>query len=153
MVNGSSIVLAGGIDPIRYFHIELAEHDVIFANGAAAETFVDCDSRGIFHNAAEFAALYPDAETAALGVHVPSASKTGPVAAARSVRGWRRGRRCWRTRRRTDPALCLLADGRHRAAAVPAPTARPGSGWQDGVQARASAVAPRGAGRVRVLAR
>ncbi len=59
LVNGTSIVLAGDIDPIVYVHVELAEHDVIFAEGAAAETFVDCDSRGMFHNAAEFAALYP----------------------------------------------------------------------------------------------
>jgi hypothetical protein len=33
---------------------------VIFAEGAAAETFVDCGSRGIFHNASEFAQRYPD---------------------------------------------------------------------------------------------
>ena len=32
---------------------------MIFAEGTPAETFVDCDSRLMFHNAAEFAALYP----------------------------------------------------------------------------------------------
>ncbi len=65
LVNGSSILAMRDIDPIRYFHIELQEHDVIYAEGAAAETFIDCDSRGIFHNAAEFAALYPNAEPSA----------------------------------------------------------------------------------------
>jgi hypothetical protein len=35
---------------------------VILAEGAAAETFVDCDSRGMFQNAAEFAQLYPGEE-------------------------------------------------------------------------------------------
>jgi O-antigen biosynthesis protein len=59
LVNGVTVLRAPDIDPIRYFHIELAQHDVIYADGAPAETFVDCDSRAIFHNAAEFDALYP----------------------------------------------------------------------------------------------
>ncbi len=59
LTNGVSIVRCPEIDPIRYFHIELDRHDVIFAEGAPAETFVDCDSRGMFHNAADFARLYP----------------------------------------------------------------------------------------------
>ncbi len=59
LVNGESIRRCPEIDPIRYFHIELDQHDVVFADGAPAETFVDCDSRGIFHNAPEFAELYP----------------------------------------------------------------------------------------------
>ena len=59
LVNGVTILRCPDIDPIRYFHIELDKHDVVYADGAPAETFVDCDSRGIFHNAPEFAALYP----------------------------------------------------------------------------------------------
>jgi len=59
LVNGASITRCDDIDPIRYFHVELDSHDVIFAEGAPAETFVDCDSRLMFHNAAEFAQLYP----------------------------------------------------------------------------------------------
>ena len=59
LVNGVSIVRCPEIDPIQYFHVELDQHDVIFAEGAPAETFVDCDSRGMFHNAREFGQLYP----------------------------------------------------------------------------------------------
>ncbi len=59
LVNGASIVRCREIDPIRYFHIELDNHDVVFAEGAPAETFIDCDSRGIFHNASSFADMYP----------------------------------------------------------------------------------------------
>ena len=59
LVNGRTIRRRPDIDPIRYFHIELERHDVIFAEGAPAESFVDCDSRTMFHNAAEYAALYP----------------------------------------------------------------------------------------------
>ena len=51
------------IDPIRYFHIELDQHDIVFAEGAPTETFVDCDSRAMFHNAAEFDRMYPGDRT------------------------------------------------------------------------------------------
>jgi hypothetical protein len=64
LVNGVSVVLVQGIDPIEYFHLELDTHDVIYAEGALSESFVDDDSRGMFQNAAEHAALYPDAAAA-----------------------------------------------------------------------------------------
>ena len=38
-------------DEIHYFHIELDSHDVLLAEGAASESFVDDHSRGMFHNA------------------------------------------------------------------------------------------------------
>ncbi|MEL6425569.1 MAG: Hint domain-containing protein [Pseudomonadota bacterium] len=40
------------------FHVETAEHDIIRANGAPAETFVDSISRRAFSNYAEYEALY-----------------------------------------------------------------------------------------------
>ena len=61
LVNGSSIVQLEAVDQVEYFHLELETHDVILAEGAASETFVDDDSRGMFHNAAEYRLLYPDA--------------------------------------------------------------------------------------------
>ncbi len=60
LVNGVSIVQAERVDKVEYFHIELDSHDVIFAEGAPSESFIDDDSRNIFHNAHEFHALYPD---------------------------------------------------------------------------------------------
>lgn len=65
LVNGVSIVQAEHIDSIKYFHIELDSHDVLIVEGALAESFIDDDSRGMFHNAREYRALYPDAPTAA----------------------------------------------------------------------------------------
>jgi hypothetical protein len=59
LVNDVSIVRCPDINFVEYFHIELESHDVIFAEGAAAETFVDCDSRMVFNNATEFTDLYP----------------------------------------------------------------------------------------------
>lgn len=60
LVNGVSIHKAAGMEEVHYFHLELADHAVIFAEDAAAESFVDDNSRGMFHNAYEFAALYPN---------------------------------------------------------------------------------------------
>ena len=65
LVNGASIVQTERADKVEYFHIELDSHDVIVAEGALSETFVDDDSRGMFHNAHEYSALYPDAGRAA----------------------------------------------------------------------------------------
>ena len=59
-LNGVSIVQAARIDEVEYFRIELDTHDIIFAEGALSETFVDDDSRGMFHNGHEYHALYPE---------------------------------------------------------------------------------------------
>jgi len=49
------------MEEVEYFHLELERHDVIFAEGAAAESFLDDDSRGMFNNVYEYYRLYPDA--------------------------------------------------------------------------------------------
>ncbi|MBF0860307.1 hypothetical protein HKD24_14025 [Gluconobacter sp. LMG 31484] len=65
LVNGRTITQAEQVDVVEYIHIELETHDIIFAEGAASETFIDDGSRGMFHNAREYAELYPDAEPVA----------------------------------------------------------------------------------------
>ncbi|TBX27786.1 Hint domain-containing protein, partial [Nioella sediminis] len=40
------------------YHIETEEHEIILANGAPAETFIDNVSRRVFDNYSEFDALY-----------------------------------------------------------------------------------------------
>ena len=65
LVNGSTVVRERGLARVDYFHVELAEHDAIWAEGAASETFVNDDSRGMFHNAHTFEQLYP-------GAHAPA---------------------------------------------------------------------------------
>ena len=60
LLNGINVCQLEDVESVEYFHLELAAHDVIFANGAASETFVDCDSRGMFHNAIDYARRYPD---------------------------------------------------------------------------------------------
>ena len=61
LVNGVSIVQAESVQTIEYFHIELETHDIIFAEGALSKSFIDDDSRGMFHNAHEYRLLYPAA--------------------------------------------------------------------------------------------
>ena len=60
LVNGASIVQPDDVEEAEYFHIEFDTHDVIIAEGALSESFMDDDSRGVFRNADEFHALYPE---------------------------------------------------------------------------------------------
>jgi len=61
LVNGESITQEETIDEVTYLHLEFDSHAVIYAEGAASESFVDDDSRQMFDNAAEYARLYPNA--------------------------------------------------------------------------------------------
>ncbi len=59
LLNGDTIVQETDLPTVEYFHVELASHDVLLAEGAPSETFVDCDSRGMFQNAHTFAGDAP----------------------------------------------------------------------------------------------
>ena len=61
LVNRTTIVQVQDCNRVDYVHVELDSHDVILAEGAPSETFLDDDSRWKFHNASEYAALYPGA--------------------------------------------------------------------------------------------
>ncbi len=63
LVNGTTITrvpLAEMGESYTVYHIETEKHEIILANGAAAETFIDNVSRRAFDNFAEFEALYGD---------------------------------------------------------------------------------------------
>jgi hypothetical protein len=61
LVNGRTIDFVP-LDELRdsfiVYHIETENHDVILANGAPSETFVDCATRQCFDNYDEYLALY-----------------------------------------------------------------------------------------------
>jgi hypothetical protein len=59
LVNGVSIIRAEQPEKVEYYHVELDSHDVILAEGALSESFVDDDSRGLFQNAHEYYSLFP----------------------------------------------------------------------------------------------
>jgi Hint domain len=60
LLNGVSVTQPDRVDDVSYFHVELETHDVILAEGAQSESFVNDDSRNMFNNAHEFAVLYPN---------------------------------------------------------------------------------------------
>jgi hypothetical protein len=69
LVNGLNITQCApdGADIIEYLHIELFVHDVIFAEGATAETYLMCENRDHFDNFAEYHRLHSNEyETAQL---------------------------------------------------------------------------------------
>lgn len=57
LVNGSTITSFEDLDVVKYFHIELDQHAVIFANGAPAESYLDTGNRNMFTNVVEYAEL------------------------------------------------------------------------------------------------
>ncbi len=59
LVNGVTITQQPQAAQVEYFHIELATHEVIFAENLAAETYRGEAFRRQFQNAAEFHVLYP----------------------------------------------------------------------------------------------
>jgi hypothetical protein len=71
LVNGLTILRAAAVDQVEYFHLEFAAHEVILAEGAPAESYVECDNRQGFQNAHEFAALYPDDAGASFAYCLP----------------------------------------------------------------------------------
>jgi hypothetical protein len=52
LVNGTSITVERDLADVTYFHVELEGHDVLLANGAAAESWLDAGNRAWFENTA-----------------------------------------------------------------------------------------------------
>ncbi len=59
LVNGGSIVVDRSIGRYEYFHVELARHSILSAQGLATESYMDTGNRGNFANAAQ-PAMLPD---------------------------------------------------------------------------------------------
>ena len=59
LVNGTSITAETDLpERITVYHVETEDHDIILAEGAPAETFIDYTGRRAFDNYAEYVALY-----------------------------------------------------------------------------------------------
>lgn len=60
LVNGGSIVQESGWTSVVYYHVELPEHGIIYADGLPAETYLDTGNRGLFENGGVLMMLHPD---------------------------------------------------------------------------------------------
>jgi len=93
LVNGVSIIQADHTEHVEYYHVELDSHDVIMAEGVAAETYVDDDNRGLFFNAHEYAALYPETTASDARYCAPRIEQGYALEEARRSLAWRAGLR------------------------------------------------------------
>ena len=63
LVNGTTIVQEGAQADgraVTYWHVELERHDVLLAEGAPAESYLDTGNRSDFEDGGAFVALHPD---------------------------------------------------------------------------------------------
>ena len=59
LINGSTVAQVP-TNAVTYFHIELDQHDVVLAEGLAAETYLDTGDRASFANGASHIRLHPE---------------------------------------------------------------------------------------------
>jgi len=56
LVDDACVVQASSVERVDYIHVELESHDVILAEGAWSETYLDDGNRGMFQNAHDYTA-------------------------------------------------------------------------------------------------
>jgi hypothetical protein len=60
LVNGSTIGQESDWTAVDYYHVELAEHAILFAEGLPAESYLDTGNSGFFENSNAPLTLHPD---------------------------------------------------------------------------------------------
>jgi len=59
LINGGTIAQEA-CDEVTYYHIELAEHDIIFAEGLEVESYLDVTDRSNYENGGKIIQLFPN---------------------------------------------------------------------------------------------
>jgi hypothetical protein len=59
LINGCSVAQIAR-DRVEYWHVELDAHDILIAEGLAAESYLDCGNREAFDNGGAFVEAHPD---------------------------------------------------------------------------------------------
>jgi hypothetical protein len=78
LVNGSSIVEERGLAEVHYYHVELESHDVLLAEGAPAESWLDTGNRLWFENG-DVAMMQVDALLDAYGTGFDASRACAPL--------------------------------------------------------------------------
>ena len=122
LINGASIRRDTARRSVCYYHVELDRHDILLADGLAAESYLDTGNRGMFARAGSPLVLHPDvcndqarreAESCAPFADLPD--QVEPIWQSLAARAVRRGLALPPEPQTTnDPALCLLVDGNRR---------------------------------------
>jgi hypothetical protein len=63
LINGHSIFQPKPLELVRYLHIELDSHQIIFAEDCPTESFLNMDCRERFQNSAEYFSLFGESKT------------------------------------------------------------------------------------------
>jgi hypothetical protein len=61
LINGSSIIQEK-VDTVTYYHVELARHDVLLAEGLPVESYLETGRRAVFANGGGAVMLHPEFE-------------------------------------------------------------------------------------------
>jgi hypothetical protein len=118
LVNGASIRREIGTRHVHYFHIELDRHDLLLADGLAAESYLDTGNRDLFENADVPLTLHPRPEgqsrreaMSCLPFHGEPA-RVHPVWCALAARAEALGFTLTATAATNEPELCIVAGTR-----------------------------------------
>lgn len=119
--NGATILRDDRLQGVQYFHVELDRHDILFAEGLPAESYLDTGNRGVFENAQGPLLLHPDLaasnpqiqrELSSCAPFAADAERVEPIWRSIAVRASQLGFQLAEPAVTTDPALHLLVDGR-----------------------------------------
>jgi hypothetical protein len=111
LVNGSTVAQVETAD-VRYYHVELDRHDVLLAEGLAAESYLDTGNRGAFANGG--GAIHAHADFAMRVWKTQSCAElvvSGPMVATARARLLARASELGFALT-SDPAPRLIVDGR-----------------------------------------
>ena len=59
LLNGTTITRCENVEVVKYFHVELPRHSVIYAEGAPSESFLDTGNRNMFSNVLDYLRARP----------------------------------------------------------------------------------------------